>query len=54
MLATAWKALFAARNISRDNYRFFFVTNYSYFLGLVLHGLFIPLFFQLGIDWLVV
>lgn len=43
-------SLFQARNVETKFYRFFFVTNYSYFLGFIIHASFIYIFSYLEID----
>ncbi len=40
--------LLKTENIAQTNYRFYLANNYSFFLGVVLHFTFIPLFYFLG------
>lgn len=42
------KNLLKTENIEQSNYRFYLANNYSFFLGMVLHFTFIPLFYYLG------
>ena len=40
--------LFKTENIDPANYRFYLANNYSFFLGIILHLIFIPVFYHLG------
>ena len=42
------KNLLKIENIEQTNYRFYLANNYSFFLGMVLHLAFVPLFYYLG------